>query len=307
MSANAPSLVAGATGLLEPLTNRRTGERIAERLATAIALGQYWLGQRLPPERDLADLLSVSRSTVRDALALLSEQGLVEIRRGRAGGAYVIATEVPGIDSVIRRTLLPGWERFTQLLDFRSGVEQQIARLAAERRTEREAEEIRRLAAEYLSSGATREQSAEADRALHEAIARAAHNALWSELSVQLRFEVSQGLGVEPWSAELRQRGEEQHPALAEAVADGDPDRAGTLAAEHFAITSAAITALVASAAAAGDAAVPPPPDGARAAEGDRTADPTGEPDPSGDPAMEGEAHHLSAQGEKEARCRQRR
>lgn len=240
-------LADGVAGLLEPLENRRAGERVAERLTTAIALGQFWPGQRLPAERRLAELLSVSRSTVRDALALLCEQGLIEISRGRTGGARVVSSTVEGSEAVIRRALLPGWGRLSQLLDFRCSVEQQVARLAAERRTAVEATEIRRLAVVYLESGGNREQSAVADRALHEAIARAAHNPLWSELSVQLRYEVNQGLGVEPYSAQLRRRGEEQHPQLAAAVADGDVERAGAIALAHFALTNNAIRDLLAS------------------------------------------------------------
>ncbi len=249
------SLTAGAAGLLEPLTSRRAGERIAERLTTAIALGQYWPGQRLPAERRLAELLGVSRSTVRDALGLLAEQGLVEIRRGCNGGAFVVASSVPGTEAVIRRALLPGWSRLAQLLDFRCSVEQQIARLAAERRTAAEAQEIRRLAERYLTSGAARDQSAAADRALHEAITRAAHNPLWLELSVQLRYEVNQGLGVEPFSAELRRLGEEQHPRLAQAVATGDVELAGELAAAHFALNNDVISKLLASVSRAGEPA----------------------------------------------------
>ncbi|MDA8291172.1 MAG: GntR family transcriptional regulator [Actinomycetota bacterium] len=252
-----PPLVEGVSGLLEPLANRRAGERVAERLTTAIALGQFWPGQRLPAERRLAELLSVSRSTVRDALAILGDQGLVQIRRGRSGGAFVVSSNVVGSEAVIRRALLPGWERLAQLLDFRCSVEQQVARLAAERRSDAEAAEIRRLAQAYLDSGTSREQSAVADRALHEAIARAAHNPLWSELSVQLRYEVNQGLGVEPFSAQLRRRGEEQHPVLAEAVADGDVEHAGALALAHFALTNDAIRELLAAVARSGASVEP--------------------------------------------------
>ena len=57
--------------LLAPVTMRTAGERIAERLVTAIALGEFEPGQRLPTERDLAATLEVSRTTVREALQRL--------------------------------------------------------------------------------------------------------------------------------------------------------------------------------------------------------------------------------------------
>lgn len=240
-------LAVGAAGLLEPLTNRRAGERIAERLVTAIALGQYVAGQRLPSERDLAALLEVSRASVRDGLHLLAAEGHVEIRRGRSGGAFVTNKPSTAAAAMIRRTLLPGWTRLAQLLDFRGTVEEQIARMAAARRTSEEAAEIARLVEMYLASSTERGESQAADQALHAAIAHAAHNRFWSELSTQLRYQVTQGLGAEPFSAELRRRGEEQHPVLAQAVIAGDVDRAGALAAEHFALTSDAIERLLVS------------------------------------------------------------
>jgi DNA-binding FadR family transcriptional regulator len=55
-------------GILSPVTMRTAGERIAERLVTAIALGEFVPDQRLPTERELAAMLEVSRTTVREAL-----------------------------------------------------------------------------------------------------------------------------------------------------------------------------------------------------------------------------------------------
>jgi GntR family transcriptional regulator, transcriptional repressor for pyruvate dehydrogenase complex len=239
------SLVAVASGLLEPLTSRRAGELIAERLTTAIALGQYFPGQRLPSERRLAELLQVSRASVREALHLLAEAGQLEVRRGSRGGAFVTAASSPDAAAMIRRTLVPGWARLTQLLDFRCTVEQQISRLAAERASDQDRELVRLRAEEYLASSTEREQSQAADRALHEAIAQAAHNRRWYDLSVQLRYEVNQGLGTEPFSAELRHRAEEQHPDLAAAVVAGEVDRAGELAARHFALNTEAVRRLL--------------------------------------------------------------
>lgn len=302
-------LLSEASGLLEPLGSRRAGERIAERLATAIALGQYWPGQRLPSERRLAELLGVSRSTVRDALHLLTEQGLLVIHRGATGGAFVAPASRPVEGAVIRRTLLPGWSRLSQLLDFRCAVESQIARLAAERRTGEEAERILRLASEYLTSGPTREQSSAVDRALHDAIAQAVHNPFWVELSAQLRYEVNQGLGVEPFSADLRRLGEEHHPQLANAVAAGDAEAAAALAAKHFALNTDVITNLLASVgrpdepAAAGPPADGVPADGvvAKGVVAERATARTRGEAPGGTPATDEPANYEPANYEKEA------
>lgn len=77
------------TEYLAPITLQTAGERIAERIVTAIALGEFVPDQRLPTERDLAAMLEVSRTTVREALQRLQASGYVTTRRGRAGGTFV--------------------------------------------------------------------------------------------------------------------------------------------------------------------------------------------------------------------------
>src|ERR1700726_2502277 len=95
--------------LLVPVPMRTAGERIAERLVTAIALGEFGPDQRLPTERELASMLEVSRTTVREALQRLAASGYVKTRRGRGGGTFVQAGLGPESDEMIRRTLLPAW------------------------------------------------------------------------------------------------------------------------------------------------------------------------------------------------------
>ncbi len=72
------------TEFLGPIPMQTAGERIAERIVTAIALGEFVPDQRLPTERDLASMLEVSRTTVREALQRLQASGYVTTRRGRA-------------------------------------------------------------------------------------------------------------------------------------------------------------------------------------------------------------------------------
>src|SRR6266571_8591495 len=74
--------------LLTPMPMRTAGERVAERFVTAIALGEFVSGQRLPTERELAALLAVSRTTVREAIQRLQASGYVRTRRGRGGGTF---------------------------------------------------------------------------------------------------------------------------------------------------------------------------------------------------------------------------
>jgi DNA-binding FadR family transcriptional regulator len=222
--------------LLAPVPMRNAGERIAERVVTAIALGEFEPGQRLPPERELAAILQVSRSTVRDALQKLQQAGYVTTKRGRGGGTFIRTGRGPEADAMVIRTLDPAWAELTELLDYRRLVEQLIARTAAQRRNDQDLITIRQAVHAYTNA-IGRDASRLADHALHQAIARATHNARLVDLSARIRREVGLGFDAEPYAPGMRDRALRQHPALAEAVLAGDVNKAGMLAAGHFALT----------------------------------------------------------------------
>src|SRR3954471_11213974 len=80
-------------------------DEITDRLTTAIAIGEYLPGARLPVERVLAASLGAGRMTVRAALARLAERGLIETRRGRDGGSYVLDQWPESSTEAVGRTL----------------------------------------------------------------------------------------------------------------------------------------------------------------------------------------------------------
>lgn len=231
---------------LEPLTMPTAAERVADRLVTAIALGQFAIGERLPAERVLASMLEVSRTTVRDAVARLVESGYVRVERGRAGGIFVESASGQDAGEMIRRTLDMNWARLEELLDFRTIIEAEIARTAARRRASRDVDAVRAAVHAYAESGADRPSSSAADLRLHQTIAAATQNPHLAELSLQIRRDVTLGIGAEPWSPALRERALRQHPELAHAVIEGDVTRAGLLAAEHFSLTEQTLRELLA-------------------------------------------------------------
>jgi GntR family transcriptional repressor for pyruvate dehydrogenase complex len=238
-------LLDGGPGPLEPLELRTAPAQIADRLATAIVLGEFVPGQRLPPERELAAQLTVSRATVREALQRLTAAGYVEIRRGRLGGAIVRDDWRPDSAAIVRRTLVARWDRFESLLDFRTLVEPLIARTAALRGDEGDALAIRDALARYQSAGPDREASRAADEALHLAIARAAHNDHLVTISRRVRAEISLGFSAEPYSVTIRERALHEHASLAQAVLARDAELAARIAGDHFRITETVLRDLI--------------------------------------------------------------
>src|SRR5437763_14864017 len=80
-----------AKSAYSPVPVRNAFEVTVERLAQSIRLGVLVGGERLPPERELAETLGVSRVTLREAIGALRAAGLIESRRGRRGGTFVVA------------------------------------------------------------------------------------------------------------------------------------------------------------------------------------------------------------------------
>ena len=179
---------------------RNAGEQIADRLVTAIALGEFVPGQRLPTERELAAMLAVSRTTVREAVQRLAATGYVDVRRGRNGGAFVLQGWGPDADEMIRRTLLPGWARLERLFDFRTLIEPLIARTAAERRTAEDVARIRDTLDAYREAGTDREASRAPTRRCTRRSRRRRRIPTWRP-DRTIRSAVSLGFRAEPYSA----------------------------------------------------------------------------------------------------------
>lgn len=233
------------TGLgLEPVRVSSAVDEVADRLLTAIALGEFSVGERLPPERELAEALAVSRPTVRTAVARLRAIGCLEVVRGRSGGHYVRSGWREESGPAVTRTLVPRWERTSALLDTRCLVESLIARTAAERREPEDVASIMAALADYERA----EEPAsvrDADAALHEAIARAARNEPLTVYSRQLLQEINAGFPIEPFRGNLTDRARADHRTLARAVTGGDPEEAGRIAREHFRITEQNLRAVL--------------------------------------------------------------
>lgn len=229
---------------LRPLVAETAAARIADRFVTAIALGQFVVGQKLPTVKELSALLEVSSSTVREALSRLAALGYVVVNRGRNGGTMVVSQWGPASDSMVRRALDPGWNRLEVTLDYRSLIEQQIARTAARRITPADATRIRAAVRNYECANSDRDSSRIADLEVHQAIAAAAKNPELADLSLRIRHTVSLGFEAEPYDPQLRAIAIQQHADLAEAVLAGDGERAAELAAEHFKLTEERIRTL---------------------------------------------------------------
>lgn len=207
---------------------RRSGSlvsKISEELRGAIAAGDYQTGDRLPSESELTRAHSVSRAVVREAIAILRSDGLVEARKG--AGVYVLPqepAELPPFSDLTTEKVSGAIE----LLEIRSAFEIRAAGLAAARRSGVQLEAIIRAHEEVGNLVAAGESTREADFLFHYAIAEATQNRRFPEFLSLIRH------GIVP-RAELGKDAREpsvpaknphlqaEHAAIVEAIVDGDP------------------------------------------------------------------------------------
>jgi GntR family transcriptional repressor for pyruvate dehydrogenase complex len=151
-------------------------EVVTQHILSLIGSGKLKLGEKLPSERELSQELSVSRSSVREALQALAMMRLIEIKAGR--GAYVrgiLPEEV--LDSNVLSRLIQG-DALQELVEARRILEIEIARLAAERRTEDDLRALQRTLAAARSENVTPVELVKADLDFHLEIAKATHNSV---------------------------------------------------------------------------------------------------------------------------------
>jgi DNA-binding FadR family transcriptional regulator len=228
----------GVDVALPGVTRATMASSVAERLVTAIAVGTYSPGERLPPERELAERLSVSRVTLRQALQRVAELGLVEARRGRGGGTFVTAISWQEVaPEEARRTLEVELPRLRELFDYRCMVEGMIARAAAERRTPEQAAALDAALAEFREAGEDMAVARALDRRLHGLVCAAAGNRHLVALSAHLTTAATLGFGAEPYEPDFFVRALHEHEQLISAVVRGEAERAQQVAQAHFALT----------------------------------------------------------------------
>src|SRR5215208_7250219 len=113
----------------EPVSSRRTFEEAVEQIAERIKAGDLHIGDRLPSERDLAAQMRISRPTLREAVKVLAEAGVLAVRRGQSGGIFVASELIPR--DLLRSRQAIRVSEVAGVLEARRLLEPRVAQLAA--------------------------------------------------------------------------------------------------------------------------------------------------------------------------------
>ena len=215
--------------VFKPVDPPTTFEETVERLGTAIRLGLLAAGSRLPSERDLAEQLRISRSTLRQALTTLVQSGHLVSLRGRAGGTFV-AQEPPLGQNVEAEVL---GEEARAVLDYRVAVETGATVLAAERARD---EDLQRLLefTEGMDGAHRFDDYRRADVRFHIGVAEASYSPRLVTAMTEVQGQMSDLIARIAHPEEVLTRSNEQHRRLVSLLRRRDVGRAVRLMREHM-------------------------------------------------------------------------
>ncbi len=213
---------------LGPVSRSKLYAQVVDRIRAHVVESGLRTGDKLPSERDLAERLGVSRTSVKQAIVVLEVAGLLDVRHG--GGTYLRRDNLdvePVEELVARRRRLP------DVLEAREALETKLAELAAARRTPADLDAIDAaldLMADEVAAGGS---GAEGDRRFHAAVTAAAYSSLLAEFMRSIADAVT-----ESRHESLRQPGRpprslSQHRRIAEAIRSGDPKAAAAAMRRH--------------------------------------------------------------------------
>jgi GntR family transcriptional repressor for pyruvate dehydrogenase complex len=237
------------TTVFAPIHPKKISEQIVGQIKDLISNGALKPGDRIPSERDLATMLSVSRPSVREAITILVAMGFLESRQG--GGTFVkVLTEGTITDplSKLVEENDPGVLR--ALAEVRMGLEGWSAYLAAERATDADIAELRRLCDIMKLEAAKGGWDTEIDSQFHYAITAASHNSLQTHVlrSIHSLLQATIKLALTEF---YKQNGFidlllAQHCNIAKAIAERKPDLARQQMMEHLSMVEEKMAELLA-------------------------------------------------------------
>ena len=219
-----------------PIKPKKVSTQIAEQIRSSVLAGEFNPGEKLPPERELAEMFGVSRPSVREALNILTASGLVETYQG--GGTVVRSLVENAAGMPLSELIRIDGDRALDVIEVRKGMESWTAWYAASRALP---EDIRRL--EVVVDGMAKnldelKPSEDLDAHFHMLVARATHNVVWSHM-MQSIFDAMREFQRDVWRAVYLTDDDQgllyrHHRRVYEMIRDRNPDGARDAMMEHL-------------------------------------------------------------------------
>src|ERR1700688_410062 len=219
------------TGLARP----RIHEAVADQIRQAIFSGLLTPGHKLPPEREMAERFQTSRVALREALRALEKEGMITIKRGSGGGAFVadfdnaLRALLDSLSTVVKL----GQAKSAHLTETRAIIEQKITALATLRATPENIQAIEAVVIAQEKELQSGELSRKLDMEFHRRVAQAANNPVLHIVVIAVNESIRDAIFRSKRRIERRRRGGQNHPNILEALKSGDAARARAVMTEH--------------------------------------------------------------------------
>lgn len=218
-------------------------ERTVRQLEEKVLEGSWGTSARLPAERSLAELMGVSRSTVREAIQRLVSRGLLETKRG--SGVFVVQKQTARLSAPWLQLVADNPPLRAETLEFRLVFECAAARFAAQRSTPQELERLQSVLLKMREAVTCHDVDAEAaiDGEFHTALTAASHNRMFDQFYASVITMLREHIAANTFDATLNNSNAvaqsamrlSQHEAIYFAVRDRDPDAAQQAMFAHIA------------------------------------------------------------------------
>lgn len=182
----------------KPIKPKKVSSQIADQIRESILAGDFAPGDKLPPERELAEMFGVSRPSVREALNILSSAGLVMSYQG--GGTVVLSLVDAGQGNALSELIRSQQDRALEVIEVRKCMESWTAYYAAQRALPEDLRRMEEIVVNMEKNLAGQLPSEDLDANLHIVIARATHNIVWLHL-MQSLFDAMKEFQRSVWRA----------------------------------------------------------------------------------------------------------
>jgi len=214
--------------VFKPISPKKISSQIAEQIRSSILAGEFSPGDKLPPERELAEMFGVSRPSVREALNILTASGLVMSYQG--GGTVVKSLVEISAGNPLSDLIKGEQERALDVIEVRKCMEAWTSYYAAQRALPEDLRKLEMLVGEMERNLDGMKPSQDIDANFHIVIAQATHNVVWLHL-MQSIFDAMKEFQRGVWrvvylTAEDHLQLFQHHRAVYEAIRDRDPERA---------------------------------------------------------------------------------
>jgi len=217
---------------MEPIRKNAVTTEVAERIKQMILERRLSPGSQLPPERELSEMLGISRSSAREAIRALTHMNILESRHGQ--GTYVTSLSPRILVEPLRFVMAVDEELIYQLFELRKIIETGAAALAAKRMTPEQLNELQQHYESLVQVVDEPSRFLEHDVAMHELIFRAAGNILLLNLYESVFELLLESRNTTGAVAEIRARTVIDHGEILKALQARDPERCSSAVMEHL-------------------------------------------------------------------------